>query len=126
MFNVSQETQQKRYKYEKYGYRKPQIPIGRMGKLDFGDGFLYFKKIQYTDKLYIRCAMMNEIGCKASYVISVNSDGTYKDDMRCVAPHSHPPNELAVQTEKFLNELQKAVEVMPMSTHRIYNFVAQS
>lgn len=71
--------------------------------------------------------MMNEVGCKASYVVSVNSDGTYNtDNIRCVTPHNHPPNELAVRTEKFLNELLKAIEVMSGTTREIYNFVAQS
>lgn len=71
--------------------------------------------------------MKYEIGCKGSYAVSVNSDGTYNTEtMRCITPHNHPPNELAVRTEKFLSELQKGVEVMSGTTREIYNFVAQS
>lgn len=47
-------SRRKKIGCEKYGYQKPQIPLGRTGKLDFGDGFLYIKKIQYTpEKMWV-------------------------------------------------------------------------
>ncbi|XP_018573588.1 protein tramtrack, beta isoform isoform X9 [Anoplophora glabripennis] len=98
----------------------------RHSKLDFNDGFLYFKQKQFKNKLYLRCAVSNNLNCKASYVITLEDGIPDANRLKCIVQHSHPPDELEVQYEKFLDQLKKAVDVMDYyPLKKIYSIVAE-
>ncbi|KAJ8969917.1 hypothetical protein NQ317_006894, partial [Molorchus minor] len=108
-----------------YAIKERKIVYGRYNKLDLGDGFLYFKLKQFKDKVYLRCGVNSDI-CKASYVVPIENDELDIDKMKCIVPHNHPPDETAVEAEKFMLQLRRGVEAMECyPSKKIYNIVAE-
>ncbi|CAG9764338.1 unnamed protein product [Ceutorhynchus assimilis] len=69
--------------------------------------------------------MVKEFSCKASYVLEKASNEIGMDTYRCLATHNHPANELTVQSTRFMNDLERAVQRLPGTTKDIFNHVIE-
>ncbi|KAF7282358.1 hypothetical protein GWI33_002738 [Rhynchophorus ferrugineus] len=112
-------------RHNPYAYKRPNIPLKRLGIIDLGDGHLYRNCKKLSDKMYLKCSMFKEVNCKASYVAYLDNDG-HPYQYKCVVNHNHPSNEFTLQSVRFLKALQEAVKTLPGSTKNIFDCVISS